>query len=135
MKVAKCDINNARRRLIRAKSFLDSALLLCDEYDPALATVAVAISVLAGIAASDAICCVLVGQRSASSNHADAVKLVKQAPLADSDELAKTLQDLLAIKQQAHYGDDLLHADQAKRALRRAQKLVARAQEIVTLGG
>lgn len=83
---------------------------------------AATLAVLAGIAASDAVCCAVLGQRSHGQDHRQAVSLLEQvAP--DGSELARDLERLLVIKDDAHYG--LLHvsSQRAAAALRQARRL------------
>jgi hypothetical protein len=63
---AKCDRSDARIRLTHAKKFLEVAEMVAAEEDSisASASVATALAVLAGIAASDAACCASLERRS-----------------------------------------------------------------------
>ena len=60
-----CGVAEARVRAVQARKFVDMADLILD-MDDDLATpgVAAALAVLAGVAASDALCCRSVGERS-----------------------------------------------------------------------
>src|ERR1700690_1142442 len=69
-----------------------------DEY----LNVAAGLAVLAGIAASDAICCVRLGQRHRGDDHRGAAELLRSAT-PDGAELASTLLRLLDLKDAAHY--------------------------------
>jgi hypothetical protein len=58
-----CGIADARIRLAQARKFLDVAELVAAEDIQASHSVAAALAVLAGIAASDAACCAALGRR------------------------------------------------------------------------
>lgn len=113
-----CNLADARARHASAAAFVDAAERLADEgfnHD-----VVVTNAVHAGIAASDALCCVRLGERSADQDHAAAVRL-----LAGIDQgLASDLGRLLALKTSAAYETRRVHAADAKAAIRRARKLV-----------
>jgi hypothetical protein len=123
----RCGAEHARTRLGQARAFLEVAELVGVEQDN-LATpgVAAALAVLAGIAASDAACCAVLGERSRGQDHRQAAEMLRQvAP--DGKEMATRLERLLAVKDDAHYG--LLHvgAQRANTALRQARSLVSAA--------
>jgi len=118
-----CGSEHARVRLSQASAFLEVAELVGSEQDE-LATpgTAAALAVLAGIAASDAVCCAALGRRSRGQDHQQAVSLLTQvAP--DGPEMARDLERLLAVKDDAHYG--LLHVSgqRAAAALKQARRL------------
>jgi hypothetical protein len=119
-----CGADHARVRLAQARAFLDVAEMIGAEQDE-LATpgTAAALAVLAGIAASDAACCAALGQRSRGQEHRLAVGLLEQlAP--DGPAMAKDLDRLLAVKDDAHYGLLHLSSQRATSALRQARRLV-----------
>jgi hypothetical protein len=107
-----------------AQAFLDVAELVGAEQDP-LATpgVAAALAVLAGIAASDAVCCDVLGQRSRGQDHREAVALLRQI-VPDGPAMANDLERLLTVKDDAHYGMLHISAQRTKAALRQARNLV-----------
>lgn len=118
-----CGSAQARVRLGQAFSFLEVAELVGVEQDE-LATpgTAAALAVLAGIAASDAVCCAVLGERSRGQDHHQAVSLLAQvAP--DGSVMARDFERLLAVKDDAHYG--LLHVSpqKAASALKQARRL------------
>ena len=83
----------------------------------------VAIAALAGIAYADAICLAALGERSAGSDHSDAVVLLREVvPRA-----AAHLQVLVSVETAAQYGVDALSQEVVKRALRAADLLAERA--------
>jgi hypothetical protein len=123
-RIQQCGPQDARTRLVQAKAFLDVAELVGED-DDQLATpgVAAALAVLAGIAASDATCCEVLGQRSRGQDHRQAVGLLKQVE-PDGTTMARDLERLLTVKDDAHYGLLNVGAQRAKSALRQARRLV-----------
>lgn len=97
--VTPCDAADRRGRLEQALGFWRSAEDL-RTLDEGQRNSIVSLYVLAGIAASDVICCARLGERSSSENHSDAVALLKRA----SPELVAPLQRLLSGKSAAAYG-------------------------------
>jgi hypothetical protein len=86
--------------------------------------------VYAGIAASDAICCVALGEHSQGDSHGEAVALLKKVR-PDGPDLAKSLAALLALKTDAAYGNQPLSRDKQRRAERSAEKLIQAAIDIL----
>lgn len=84
--------------------------------------VAAALAVLAGIAASDAVCCAALGQRSRGQDHRQAIALLSQVS-PDGQPMARDLERLLAVKDDAHYGMLHLSSQRAALALRQARRL------------
>jgi hypothetical protein len=125
-RTAGCDSAAARIRLRQAQAFVSVAELVFHEPDddePPLRGVAAALAVLAGIAASDAVCCARLGKRYRGSDHARAVELLRVVQ-PDGEALAKDLERLLAIKDHVHYGAlTVSHAD-ANAAVARARRMV-----------
>ncbi|MGV9798678.1 hypothetical protein ACWDTP_11545 [Mycobacterium sp. NPDC003449] len=123
-RIEQCSASEALARLDQAKAFLDVAELAGGESDP-LATpgVAAALAVLAGIAACDAVCCAVLGQRSRGQDHRQAATLLRQIT-PDGRTLALDLERLLAIKDDAHYGTLHISTQRTKTALRQARRLV-----------
>ena len=78
---------------------------------------------LAGIAAADAACCAVFGRRSRGQDHRQAADLVEQIE-PDGAAAAKTLRELLDMKDTAHYGLVHIGAPKLKTAVRRAGSLV-----------
>jgi hypothetical protein len=119
----------ARTRLRTAQAYLDVAGSVLDERDrDEYLNVAAGLAVLAGIAASDALCCARVGCRHRGDDHRGAADLLRQAT-PDGAELAKTLLRLLDLKDAAHYGVMVVASRKARDALRWAARLVDRARE------
>jgi hypothetical protein len=99
--------------------------------DPGVVTVqiigwsALGAGVLAGIAASDAICGAAVGERYAGQDHTAAVKVLNRVDA----QLARKLKSLADMKPGSHYGDALLTASDRDRAIKAATDLVHAAAE------
>lgn len=111
---------DARQRLGIARKYLEVAELADSEAGMATNTVVAGICVLAGIAASDALCLSATRQRYTGTDHAEAVSL-----LATVDSgLASDLATLVRLKPLAHYGQSFVSDDDRRRALRAAQRLV-----------
>ena len=110
------------RRLV-AEKYLEVADLIDSEDGTAL-NVCVGIAVLAGIAASDAICAAALGERYSGEDHDAAAELLSRV----DPKLGKALHDLVALKGESHYGAALLTAEDRKKALRCASTLVAEAR-------
>lgn len=115
----------SRRRI--AEKYLEVAELVATE-DGAALNVSVGVAVLAGIAASDAICCVAIGRRYSGQDHAAAAELLRQV----DSKLGGELRVLVELKPRAHYGDTLLSVRDRTRALRAATSLVAAARSRTT---
>ena len=81
------------------------------------------LAVLAGIAASDAACCQVLGQRSRGQDHRQALAMLRQIE-PDGQAMARDLERLLTIKDDAHYGMLNISAQRAKAALRQAGHIV-----------
>lgn len=94
------------------------------------ANVTAGLAVLAGIAASDAICCARLGRRHRGDDHRGAIDLLEGAT-PDGKKLGAWLGRLLGVKDAAHYGAGLVGARSASDACRWALNLVGRAREEV----
>jgi hypothetical protein len=129
LRQAPCGVPEARARLRGAQAYLKTAELVSGEQRPAeFANVAAGLAVLAGIAASDAICCLRHGSRSRGEDHREATSLLEGAT-PDGRKLATTLRRLLDVKDASHYGVGLVNARTARDATRWARLLVESAQE------
>src|SRR5215475_6506606 len=103
-RTASCSVADAQSRLRTARAYLEVAGLVLDERERnEYLNVAAGLAVLAGIAASDAICCARLRSVHRGKNHRDAADLLRQAT-PDGPELARTLLRLLDLKDEAHYG-------------------------------
>ncbi|MEK7422625.1 MAG: hypothetical protein AAB131_02175 [Actinomycetota bacterium] len=114
-----CDVQQARQRLIDARQFLEAAKLL--DAPDVVATCAIH----AAIAASDAIACHALGERSNDGNHVSAVDLLRQVDA----KLATALKRALDRKTQAGYESVDVSAADAASCVKWADQLLAAAEE------
>jgi hypothetical protein len=113
-----CDVKQARQRLVDAGQFLEAAELL--DAPDVVATNAIH----AAIAASDAITCHALGERSSDQSHLAAVDLLRRV----DSKLATSLKRALDRKTQAGYeSTDISRADAAS-CVRWARQLVRAAE-------
>lgn len=125
-----CGRPEALTRLRDARAQLDLADLAGPTASPADRKAAISSAVLAGIAASDAACCTVLGKRSRSADHRDATRLVSD--IADGGpEAARRLARLLDVKHASQYGVEDLNGEQLVAALRQAKALVDWAERLV----
>ena len=96
-------------------------------------------AVLAAIAASDALCCGLAGERSRGQDHRDAVALLKQVRFGTGTgevqarrarDLARALATALDLKHDSHYGTLMVGATELRRLIRATEVLVSAALEV-----
>ena len=92
--------------------------------------VAAGLAVLAGIAASDAICSRRLGVIHRGDDHRAAAELLRQAT-PDGDKLAATFLRLIDVKDAAHHGVMVVAAGRAGDTVRWAKRLVERAEQEV----
>jgi hypothetical protein len=124
-----CDEAIVRGRLRKAEQFLEVAATTRDLADDEaeVGDALVTLCVLAGIAASDVICCKALGHFVQGDDHQQAVaELSKVAP--GGKTLGRDLRSLLAMKTRAGYAAPPVSADERKRAWRRAESLVEAAR-------
>lgn len=81
-----------RRKMEVFADAIDTLLLLESPDDPDVADAIVSLRVTAGIAAADVICCARLGRHSTSSNHRDAVALLKTVDGTLASHLRRLLQ-------------------------------------------
>lgn len=113
------------RRAQQARAYLIIAeLALTDRAMPGHTNVAGANAVLAGIAASDAICGHTLGIRPAGEAHDDAIALLKRASAPNSKAPAQ-LKRLLSSKTDTQYSPDLVGETAASGLVASAQRLIA----------
>lgn len=116
-----CTMADARSRHSSALAFIDVAdRLVLESFDQ---DVVVTNAVHAGIAASDSLCCLHLGERSNDQDHASATALLARVDKSLANELTR----LLALKTTAAYETRHVSRADAKTALRRARKLVTAA--------
>lgn len=123
----RCTKVEARARLKTALAFAQAAGLFADSDEENERSVCVSNAVSAGIAAADVICCCRLGEYSSSSEHQDAVALLKKVHGVGADA-AKSLRTLLDSKNKAQYGFGHPNADATKRCLRAMNKLIGLAK-------
>jgi hypothetical protein len=124
-----CGREHARIRLDQAKKLIEVAELVQTEKELSESiSVAAALAVLAGIAASDAACCAALGRRSRSADHHDAETLLEQIE-PDGRAAAQKLRRIIDEKDAAHYGLVNVSGQTLHRLLRNARGLVDFAQE------
>jgi hypothetical protein len=114
-----CDVQQARQRLVDARQFLEAAKLL--DAPDVVATCAIH----AAIAASDAITCHALGERSNDGNHVSAVDLLRQV----DTKLATALKRALDRKTQAGYESVDISAADAESCVNWAGQLLAAAEK------
>jgi hypothetical protein len=126
-----CSEVDATTRLRHARKFIDVAELVAGESDDVeYSSQAAALAVLAGIAASDAACCKVLGRRSRGQDHRAALALVEDVK-PGGHQAAKALNRLLSLKDEAHYGLFDVGGQDLKSALRQANDLVEFAEHIL----
>lgn len=129
---ATCGKDEARTRFAHAQKFLEVAGLVASEaedgIDPASASVAAALAILAGIAASDAACCLALKMRSRSENHAQAAVYLKS--INGGGKAAAAFSELISLKDTAHYGVINISSRDLQVAMRRATTMVEFAQSL-----
>ncbi|MBK5222735.1 MAG: hypothetical protein JJE52_07640 [Acidimicrobiia bacterium] len=116
---------DARTRLETAKMYLTAAELIVDETVDEASTVANGNAVLAGIAAADAICADASGERYRVPDHRAAADHLER--VTGDKVLGRTLRELVDLKDAGHYGVSNVSRTNARKALRRASRLIAEA--------
>lgn len=114
-----CSASDRAGRIARAEEFWNDAADL-HTLGGASPNTLVTLYVHAGIAAADAICCARLGEYSNSTNHSDAVALLKRADRA----LAAPLQRLINMKSAAGYGAAPMATQRVTDAQNAATKLM-----------
>ncbi len=126
MRTNPCDAQVLAGRRAKAAQFAEAARsvrILADESDD-VGDAFVTLAVHAGIAASDVLCCVRLGEHAKTESHHDAVTLLEKA---DRDA-AKHLRTLLGMKTRAGYSHTPVSSQEALRAERAMNALVDLAQ-------
>ena len=119
---------DARVRFRAAGAYLDVADLVLDDDRAEMPGVAAALAVLAGIAASDAICARRLREIHRGDNHRDAADLLQTAT-PDGRRLAMTFLRLVDVKDEAHYGLVVVAPRKARDTVRWARQLLDRARD------
>jgi hypothetical protein len=105
-------------------------VVLDEPRSDAFLNVAAGLAVLAGVAASDAICARRLGRIYRGDDHRGASELLKQST-ADGAKLASVFLRLIDIKDLAHYGVIVVSPRKARDTVHWARQLVDRAREEV----
>ncbi len=92
--------------------------------------VAAALAVLAGIAATDAICGLELGTWSRGPDHAQAVDLLREVAALHDPTLPSKLKRLLEDKNAAHYSPSLVTREKARAMIRQARALLEEAERV-----
>ena len=130
-RTAACTAADARTRLKTARAYLEVAdLVLGEKERDEYLNVAAGLAVLAGIAASDSICCARLRSRHRGLDHRAAADLLRTAT-PDGASLARVLLRLLDLKDEAHYGVMVIAARKASDAVQWARTLADRASQEV----
>jgi hypothetical protein len=126
-----CGRSDALNRLAQAEAFLLAAeLVVDDDSDDATPSVAASLSVLAGIAASDAACCARLGVRARAQSHAEAVELLGTVEPHGAD-MAKDLQRLLNRKDDSQYGLTFVSSAEASRMVGWVKRVLGHSRRAV----
>lgn len=121
-------LEEARQYLAKAREFLEAAQV---NLDLDLFNAATSNAVISGINAKDAICSKVTGRTGKSDDHNAAVdELSRSGP--DGKSVAPTLRRLLTLKQKAQYQEMSVAAADAKRAIKWAELIYEKAQEVVS---
>jgi hypothetical protein len=125
-----CERTIAEQRLEKAVQFLSAATTIRDfaNDESEIGDAFVTLCVHAGIAAADTICCVVLGEHAQGENHHEATALLQRVT-PDGKALANALEALVSVKTKAGYGAQSVSADERKRSLRSAEKLVTPAKD------
>jgi len=126
----RCGPAEGRNRAKVARMYLDVAELAGAEPGDEARNVAAGNAVLAGIAASDAICCVRLGKRHRGQDHHGAVAVLR-AVRPDGPKLAADLAAVLAVKDPSHYGEKFVGDAKLKATMRAAARLVDAAETLI----
>lgn len=131
LRTAQCGKQEARVRLATARAYLEVATtVLAEQSRDEFLNVASGLAVLAGIAASDAICCARLRSLSRGDDHRRAADLLKTA-VPDGAKLSASFARLLDVKDEARYGVIVVSPRKARNAVGWAASLVARAGDEV----
>lgn len=129
-RTAPCTPGHARTRLSQAEKFLEVAEIVATEELEESSSVATALAVLAGIAASDAACCAALGRRARGQDHHEAEALLRQVE-PQGPGMAASLKRLLDRKDEAHYGLYNVSRQNLTAALRQARQILDEARAVL----
>jgi uncharacterized protein (UPF0332 family) len=121
-------LEEARQYLAKAREFLEAAQV---NLDLDLFNAATSNAVTSGINAKDAICLKVTGRTGKSDDHNAAVdELSRSGP--DGKSVAPILRRLLTLKHKAQYQEISVAASDAKRAIKWAELIYEKAQNVVS---
>jgi hypothetical protein len=127
-KSARCGRAEAQSRLAVATAYLEAAQMALREHDSdEHPSVASGNAVLAGIAASDSICCLRLGRMHRGPHHSGAIDLLAKA-LPDGQKVSQNLGRLLSLKDEAHYGVMMTSSRKANDSVKWAKNLITAVQ-------
>ena len=123
-------LEEGRHRASIALAYLNAAEhVLSEEGNEANLSVVAGLAVLAGIAASDALCIRHLGYYSKGQDHGDAVDALVATGTPASRKWSQTLKRLVDLKDEAHYGFYSVSKTKATSALNQARLLIVAAVE------
>jgi hypothetical protein len=128
-RIRPCGAGEAKVRAAEAQEHLALAEIYRPGEGSAARKASGSSAVLAAIAAADAVCCGRVKRRSAHTDHAAAVELLRQVS-PEGPELAKALSVAIKLKTAMQYGTDNVSESEHTRLMRAAERLVRAAQTI-----
>jgi len=125
-----CDDAVVEGRLRKAEQFWEAAEITREFADDEaeVGDAYVTLCVHAGVAASDVICCLTLGEHASGEDHTEALTLIANVR-PGGKELAKALAVLLGMKTRAGYSARPVTAPDRKRAQRQAQQLLQAARD------
>ncbi|MGC8499155.1 MAG: HEPN domain-containing protein [Acidimicrobiales bacterium] len=103
--------------------------MLDEESSETSLSVVAGLAVLAGVAASDALCIRHLGYYAKGQDHDDAVGVLLRTGTPDSRQWSQTLKRLIDLKDEAHYGFYSVSTSKATSALKQGRLLVEAAIE------
>ncbi|TPW72900.1 hypothetical protein [Schumannella sp. 10F1B-5-1] len=118
---------DALARLAEAEAYLQGAELLVGGSTGAEAKAAAGIAVLAGVAAADAICGLVLGEHSSGDDHGQAVKMAAEAT-RPATKAGNSLRRLLSEKTPVQYGVQRLSSADALEMVKWATDVVEEAR-------
>lgn len=111
--------------------YLELAAVAAAEPGDAARNVAAANAVLAGIAASDVICCVRLNKRHRGQDHQGAIALLGTVQ-PNGQTLAAFLATILSVKDTSYYGETFIGDAKLKATMRAAARLVDAAELVIS---
>jgi hypothetical protein len=128
-RVRKCDEATVAGRLRKAEQFMESGETIrefaADEGD--IGDAYVTLCIHAGIAASDVICCIALGEHVQGDDHNEAIAHLSSVR-PDGKSLGNALRTLLMMKTRAGYSHQQVSTADRKRAQRATENLLSAAR-------